>query len=394
MESLYQMTHHLHPRARIAAIAAALLVSAVMPAAADTAANAAAQGETAKRLVSTFVVASDMTEWTLSFTGVLAAREEVAVGAPFQEQRISSVEVEVGDRVEAGQILVRLDTAMRENQLHESQGRLARAKAALAQQQAKAAQALAALQRAMPLRQSGALSAQGYADRASTEAVEREGVALAQAEVDQAEAQLTESRRLVERNVVVAPVAGVVSERHANAGALTGGEPLIRLIRDGEVELAAEIPERELPQLAVGQTASVTLPGVAGRIPGKVRLISPKIDRETRLGVARIAFKTDTALFSGAFARAAIVVAKRKAIVIADSALVYGGKDKTSVFVVEDGKVDLRPVQTGMRNNGRLEIRAGLKDGDVVVAKSGASLRDGDEVATTDIGAKTGSVRP
>jgi HlyD family secretion protein len=236
------MTHTLHRRARIAAVAAVLLASAVMPAAADTAANAAVQSETAKRLVSTFVVASDMTEWTLSFTGVLAAREEVAVGAPFQEQRISSVEVEVGDRVEAGQILVRLDRAMRENQLHESEGRLARAKAALAQQQAKAAQALAALQRATTLKQSGALSAQGYADRASTEAVEREGVALAQGEVDQAEAQLTESRRLVERNVIVAPVAGVVSERHANAGALTGSDPLIKLIRDGEVELAAEIP--------------------------------------------------------------------------------------------------------------------------------------------------------
>ncbi len=387
------MTHYLHRRAGIAAAALALLASAVMPAVADGA-NAAVQAETAKRLVSTFVVASDMTEWTLSFTGILAAREEVAVGAPFQEQRISSVEVEVGDRVTAGQILVRLDTAMRDNQLRESEGRLARANAALAQQQAKAAQALAALQRATPLKQSGALSAQAFADRASTEAVERQGVALAQAEVDQAVAQLTESRRLVERNVIVAPVAGVVSERNANAGALTGADPLIRLIRDGEVELAAEIPERELPRLAVGQAASVTLPGTDGKIPGKVRLISPKIDRDTRLGVARIAFETDTALFPGAFARAVVVVAKRQAIVIADSALVYGGKDKTAVFVVEDGKVDLRPVQTGMRNNGRLEIRAGLKEGDVVVAKAGASLRDGDVVATTDIGAKTGSVKP
>ncbi|MDH4986711.1 efflux RND transporter periplasmic adaptor subunit [Aminobacter anthyllidis] len=387
------MTHYLHRRAGIAAAAVALLASAVMPAVADGA-NAAVQAETAKRLVSTFVVASDMTEWTLSFTGILAAREEVAVGAPFQEQRISSVEVEVGDRVTAGQILVRLDTAMRDNQLRESEGRLARANAALAQQQAKAAQALAALQRAAPLKQSGALSTQAFADRASTEAVERQGVALAQAEVDQAVAQLTESRRLVERNVIVAPVAGVVSERNANAGALTGADPLIRLIRDGEVELAAEIPERELPRLAVGQAASVSLPGMDGKIPGKVRLISPKIDRDTRLGVARIAFETDTALFPGAFARAVVVVAKRQAIVIADSALVYGGKDKTAVFVVEDGKVDLRPVQTGMRNNGRLEIRAGLKEGDVVVAKAGASLRDGDVVATTDIGAKTGSVRP
>lgn len=379
-------------------IAAALAVTLMAGSSASSVANgvdAAVQTETSKRMVSTFVVASALSEWTLSFSGVLAAREEVAVGAPLQDQRITGVDVEVGDRVKAGQVLVRLDTAMRDNQLRESEGRLARASAALAQQQAKAAQALAALQRAGPLKQSGFLSSQAFADRASTEAVERQGVALAQAEVNQAEALLAESRRLRERDVVIAPVAGVVSERHANAGSLTGSEPLIRLIRDGRVELAADIPERELPQLAVGQPAEVSLPGSGDVIRGKVRMITPKIDRDTRLGGARIALDTDTALFPGAFGRAVVMVAKREAIVIADSALLYGGgTDKAAVFVVERGRVMRRAVETGLRNNGRLEIIAGLKTGDVVVAKAGASLREGDAVATIDIGAITGSTRP
>lgn len=378
-----------------AALAVALMAGSSASSVANGTADAAVQTETAKRVVSTFVVSSAMSEWTLSFSGILAAREEVAVGAPLQDQRIASVDVEVGDRVKAGQVLARLDTAMRDNQLRESEGRLARASAALAQQQAKAAQALAALQRAGPLKQSGFLSSQAFADRASTEAVERQGVALAQADVNQAEAQLAESRRLRERDVVLAPVAGVVSERHANAGALTGSEPLIRLIRDGRVELAADIPESELPQLAVGQPAEVSLPGREGPIRGKVRLITPKIDRDTRLGGARIALDTDAALFPGAFGRAEVVVARREAIVIADSALLYGGgTDKTAVFVVERGRVVRRAVETGLRDNGRLEIRAGLKAGEVVVAKAGASLREGDAVATTDIGAITGSVSP
>ncbi|PWK70629.1 efflux RND transporter periplasmic adaptor subunit [Aminobacter sp. AP02] len=384
-----------HQTTIAAALAVSLLVSAGAAQGADGAAAAIVQSQPAKRVVSTFVVASVLNEWTLSFSGILAAREEVAVGAPLQDQRISSVGVEVGDRVEAGQVLVRLETAMRDNQLRESEGRVARANAALAQQQAKAAQAQAALQRAGPLRQSGIISSQALADRASTAAIERQGVALAQAEVNQAEAQLAESRRLLERAVIVAPVAGIVSERHANAGALTGSEPLIRLIRGGEVELAADIPERELSQLAAGQPAEVRLPGSDDVIRGKVRMITPKIDRDTRLGGARVTLETDAALFPGAFGRAEVVVAKREAIVIADSALLYGGgANKAAVFVVEQGRVVRRAVETGLRDNGRLEIRAGLKAGDIVVAKAGATLREGDEVATADVGAITGSTRP
>jgi len=378
-----------------AALAITFLVSASTTHSAGGTAAATVQTEAAKRMVSTFVVASSMSEWTLSLSGVLAAREEVAVGAPQQDQRISDVDVEVGDHVKAGQVLVRLDTAMLDNQLREAEGRVARASAAVAQQQATAAQARAALERASRLKASGTVSGQVYDERASAAAVASQGVAVAQAELSQAEAQLSESRRLRERAVVVAPVGGVVSERHANAGALTGSEPLVRLIRDGEVELAVDIPESELPQLAVGQPAEVRLPGSDDAISGKVRMITPKIDRDTRLGGARIALEYDAGLFPGAFGRAEIVVAKREAIVIDDSALLYDSEsDTTSVFVVERGRAMLRAVETGLRDNGRLEIVAGLKAGDVVVAKAGAWLREGDAVATVDIGAITGSTRP
>ena len=389
------MTRPLHHQMGIAAaLALALLVSASATHSADGSAAAVVQTEAAKRVVSTFVVASGMSEWTLSFSGILAAREEIAVGAPQQDQRIASVDVEVGDRVAAGQVLVRLDTAMADNQLREAEGRVARSRAAVAQQQATAAQAQAALERASRLKASGTVSGQVYDERFSAAAVARQGIAVAQAELGQAEAQLAESRRLRERAVIVAPVGGTVSERHANAGALTGSEPLIRLIRDSKVELAADIPERELPQLAIGQPAEVSLSGRDDAIRGKVRLITPKIDRDTRLGGARIALDTDAALFPGAFGRAEVVVAKRQAIVIADSALLYGGTDKAAVFVVEHGRVVRRTVETGLRDNGRLEIRAGLKAGDIVIAKAGASLREGDAVTTTDIGAVTGSVSP
>lgn len=338
------------------------------------------------RTVSTFVAASGMREWTLSLSGILVARDEIAVGSPLQDERIATVEVEVGDRVAAGQLLVRLETAMLENQLREAEGRVARASAALAQQEATLLQAQNSLDRADRLRSSRTIAEQAYEERRSAVTIARQGVAVERAEHVQAEALRAEAQRRLERAEIRAPAAGIVSERLARAGALAGSEPLVRLIRNGEIELAAEIPESEMSLLAVGQPAKVKLPGREDPVAGHVRMISPKIDRETRLGTAQIALNTGERLFPGSFGRADIVVLRRPSIVIEDSALLYGeAAGEVSVFVVDNGHVVRRPVEAGLRQNGKVEIRAGLASGDRVIAKAGTSLREGDAVTTIDL---------
>ncbi|MEO5758457.1 MAG: efflux RND transporter periplasmic adaptor subunit [Mesorhizobium sp.] len=380
------MRHGFHRQAGVAFAFTFTVLAASGACRAESAAAAVAQDEANVRTVSTFVASSAMTEWNLSFNGALVARDEIAVGSPLQDQRIATVEVEVGDRVKAGQVLVRLETEKLDNQLREAEGRLARAGATLAQQEATLAQAQANLVRANRLRASGTIAEQAYDDRVSAVTVAQQGAAAERAQYAQAEAQLAESRRERERAVVLAPTDGLVSERQARAGALAGSEPLIRLMRDGETELAAEIPESELPLLAVGQSAKLSFPGSDKVMAGHVRLVAPKIDRETRLGVAKITFKTDAQLFPGAFGRAEIVISRREAIVIDDSALLYGrDPGKSSVFTVENGHVLKRVVELGQRRNGQVEIRLGLAAGERVVAKAAASLREGDAVKTVDI---------
>ena len=125
-----------------------------------------------------------------------------------------------------------------------------------------------------------------------------------------------------------------------------------------------------------------------------MRVVAPKIDRETRLGAAQIALDTNEPLFAGAFGRAEVVFAKREAIVVADSALVYGrGTDDSAVFVVESGRVQRRPVETGLRKSGKVEIRTGLEPGERIVAKAGAALREGDAVTVVDLVPAAGSVK-
>lgn len=337
------------------------------------------------RAVTVFTAAAAPATWSLSFNGLFVPREEVAVGTSLQDQRIASVEVEAGDVVSKGQVLVRLDTGKLDNQVRENEGRVARARAALAQQQAMLVQAEANFERAKQLIISRTITRKDYDDRQSSLDVARQAVAAEEAEFTQAEAQLAEARRERIRAVIEAPVAGIVSERKARAGALAGNEPLVSLIRDGEIELAAEVPESDLPLLKAGQAARVTLPD-GSVVPGRIRLVSPKIDRETRLGTAYIALEgKGEAVFSGAFGRAEVGVAQRNAILVSDAALLHGaGPGDASVFVVVDGKAVKRNVELGARQNGKVEIRSGLHNGERVVAKAGPLLRDGEPVTPVD----------
>lgn len=379
-------------------VAASFLMVAVgaEPLLADSASAAAsARAAAPRRTVSTFLAQRAPAEWSLNFTGTLVARDEIAVGTALQDQRIAAVEVELGERVTAGQVLVRLETEMLENKLREAQGRVARGEAALAQQETTLAQAQSGLERAERLKLTRTISEQAYEDRTSALAVARQGVALQQAEVAEAVAQRAEAERQLERAVIRAPAAGILSERLARAGAQAGAEPLLRIIRDGTLDFAAEVPEADLPALAVGQPVKVRLAGRKDVIDGTVRTIAPKIDRETRLGTAQIALDTTQPLFAGAFGKAEVVFARHDAIVVADSALVYGrGIDDCAVFVVESGHVRRRPVETGLRRSGKVEIRSGLSAGERIVATAGATLREGDAVSVVEATQGVGSATP
>ncbi|MBK5571050.1 efflux RND transporter periplasmic adaptor subunit [Ensifer sp. 2YAB10] len=371
-------------KAILAALFALAMTDGVARASGEAAASVPVESAAIGRTVSTLVADSRPQAWTRSFAGIFVAREEIAVGTTLTDQRIAKVEVEIGDRVAAGQVIARLETDMLENLLREAEGRVARAGATMAREAETVTQEQRKLARARQLRHLQAETI--LEERVSALAIAEQAVKVARADYEQAEALEAEARRKLERAVIVAPAAGIVSERLARAGALAGADPLVKLIRDGEIEFAAEVPETELPLLAVDQAVKVKLSGRSDWIVGKVRVINPKIDRETRLGTAQVTLNTGKPPFAGTFGRAEIVVAERKAIMVDDSALLYGAPDgKVSVFVVDAGKVTRKTVQPGMRQGGKVEIVSGLAAGDRVVLKAGVSLREGEAVLAKDV---------
>jgi RND family efflux transporter MFP subunit len=332
---------------------------------------------------------------TVLVTGTLVPRLEILVAPEVEGLRVLELRVDEGDRVKKGDVMATLVHETLDAQLAQNAASIARADAAIAQARSSIAQAEATMEearnafnRAKPLRQSGHIADSVFDQReAAARTAEaavvaaRDGLKVAEAEKAQVEAQRRELDWRRQRTDVKAPEDGLVSRRTARIGAIsTGvtGEPMFRIIARGEIELDAEVPEAQLARMKAGQPAVVTVPGL-GDVSGQVRLVSPEVDRATRLGRVRIGLKSDEPLRIGGFGRGYVTTADTNGLAVPASAVLYG-HDGATIQIVQDGKVVTRQVKIGARADGLVEIIEGAAEGDVVVARAGTFLRNGDMV--------------
>jgi len=328
-------------------------------------------------------------------SGLVGPVETVQVQPLIEGQPIEALLADAGDKVTAGQVLAQLSNISLDLQKSQFQASLAAARASTAQAeaslieaQANADEAARAATRSAALKQQGNVSQAAYdqAQAASLTAnarvmVAQQSLEAARAQVTLAEAQLANVDLQLARTQVVAPVAGEITARNAQVGAIASaaGQPMFTLIRDGALELRADIAEGDLVRLAPGQTARLKLAGSSETLTGTVRLVEPTIDATTRLGRARIAIDDPTRVRAGMFVQAEVLVAERNTPAAPVSAIGASGTDAT-VMRVKDGVVERVFVTTGIRQGMWVEITEGLSVGDVVVTKAGAFVRDGDQI--------------
>jgi RND family efflux transporter MFP subunit len=179
---------------------------------------------------------------------------------------------------------------------------------------------------------------------------------------------------------VNAPVGGIVIAAPTVVGetASARGEPLFRIIADDDLELSAEIPAKQASRLNAGQTAKVKVAGL-DEASGRVRHVSTTIDPMTQAGTVRISIDRNSTLRVGAFARATIDVGESCGVAIPLSALLFGA-DGPMVQVISENRIETRRVTVGLLGQNTTQIREGLAEGDLIVVRAGAFLRDGDRV--------------
>jgi multidrug efflux pump subunit AcrA (membrane-fusion protein) len=180
--------------------------------------------------------------------------------------------------------------------------------------------------------------------------------------------------------LVSAPVAGLVLSSTAVIGAPASprGEALFTIIARNEFDLVAMVPTEALPKLAVNQTARIKIVG-ASEVEGKVRRVASTVEPNTQLGQVFIGVTTNRRLFVNSSGRAMITTGQSCGVSVPLTAVLYGSAG-TVVQVVRRARIETKRVEVGLMSGGQIEIREGLVEGDIVVARAGALLREGDPV--------------
>ena len=175
-----------------------------------------------------------------------------------------------------------------------------------------------------------------------------------------------------------APAAGLVTEVRTIIGAPASPQagPMFRISVNNEIELDAEVPSVHVLKLNPGATVRISRDN-APDLVGRVRLVSPQIDRTTQLGHVRITLTNNPSLKVGMFARANIDAKRSCGVAIPRTAI-----DHLTVQVVKGNTVETRSVRVGLVSDTSTEILEGLDVGEIVVADAGSSLHDGDQIKT------------
>jgi RND family efflux transporter MFP subunit len=346
------------------------------------------------------------------------SREELSHGIvltaefrPFQEVDVMAkvsgyvkeIKVDVGDRVQQGQLLAILE-------IPEMIDDLTRARAAVERSSAEVGRAKDEIQRAESAHNIAHLS---Y-DRLAAVSKQRPGL-VAQQEIDDAhgkdlvsEAQLagakssfTAAMQQVDVNKaeldkvntlhaytrVTAPFAGVITKRYADTGSMiqagtasqTQAMPVVRLSQNNLLRLILPAPESVVPQVRVGGAVDVKVPSLGRLFPGKVARFSGRVQPATRTMDTEVDVPNpNLVLIPGMYAEVNLTLDRRYDALAAPVSAI--DSDGGVMVVTSKGKVEARKVSLGLETSNLVEIRSGLQEGDLVVIGNRSSLQPGQQV--------------
>ena len=357
-------------------------------------------------------------------TGSIKPKEDTSIAVTFSA-RVLAVTVREGDRVQAGQVLIRLDSTDAEARLQQARALLVEAKNRLAilkagarsQERAVAKNAVVSakstldkaaldLQRLEGLYQQGAVakeqldSARTYHEVAKAQyesALEQsnlveagartEEIEAAAAAVRQAQAAVALAANDLKNATLRSPISGVVYWRDLNVGDVPAamGSPVMKVASLDRVYFEAVVPEKDFVSLSVGQPVAITVDALPGQaFPGEVERLVPVARDQSRDFLARIAVDNgQLRLKPGMFARGEVLVEKHpQAVVVPRDAVIEQGSEK-SLFVVKNNLVQHKKVVTGLESPALIEILSGVSPGEEVVTAGQQGLKSGSLVSVT-----------
>src|ERR1017187_4536218 len=326
-------------------------------------------------------------------TGTVRARTAAVLSSKVMAY-VRQVAVQVGDRVQEGQVLVTLDAQDLDSKVRGAEAAEGEVMSAIPEADYGVAGAKANLDLAQSTfqRMQELASEKSISNHEFDEASARLKSAQAAYEMARAKrTQLDSKRASVQQEIrgasimrdytrISAPFSGVVTAKSAEPGNLAApGAPLLTVEREGAYRLEASVDESRLPFVKAGQTVDVALEALDRRFSARVSEIVPSVDAASHAYIVKIDLPTVANLRSGMFGRARFALGAHKVMAIPPQAMVERGQLQ-SVFVVEDGCARTRLVTIGERGHTFIEVLSGLSEGEKLVSPVPGSLSDGARV--------------
>lgn len=290
---------------------------------------------------------------TVHLDGVIEAVQQSTVSAQ-TSGTVQRLPFDVDDSVAAGDLIVQLEDS-------EQRSRLRQAEAGLEEAEAVLSDARQRFERIEAVHERGLVSRQEF-DQA------RNNLAAAQARVERARGAVSEAQEQLSYTRVVAPYGGILTERHVEVGeSVNPGQPLLSGLSLEQLRVVVDLPQKYAELARTERQAMVTL--TDGRVleTGEMTFY-PYADPQTHTFRLRMRLsEPNGSLFPGMLVKVGVPVASREALWVPVSSLIHRSELR-AVFVLDDqDRPRLRQVRTGIRDNGRLEILAGLSEGERVV---------------------------
>ncbi len=392
---------------RVAALAA--LVALAAACATPAAPRGAASGTNKVRAVRVAAAQARPMERTVTVTGLLLAEEAATLSVKIGG-RLRHLPVDIGSVVKRGDVIAQVEPRDYELRLQQAAAALSQARATVglplegtedafepdktsAVKEAKAVlnEATRNRDRVLKLSEDGVLSkseldtveaaytvALNRYEAAGEEARTRQAVlAQRRAEFDLAKQQLADTS-------LRAPFDGAIQSRVANLGEfLPAGSPVVKLVKTDPLRLRLEVPERDAASIRPSQRVRLNVEGDTNVYSGALTRISPAIDDAARMLLVEADVRNDGSLRPGLFARARIITQENDPGLAVPSAAIITFAGLEKVIVVQDGRAEERNITTGRRGPDWVEVRSGLKAGELVVLEPG-NLRTGEAVTVKE----------
>ncbi|NUZ06013.1 efflux RND transporter periplasmic adaptor subunit [Piscinibacter koreensis] len=354
-----------------AAVVGGFVARAVVIRKAEQAAAAAPLRPAGLELAATDVAAAEVVELgqVLEVSGGLKAFNSAVIRAKVAAE-VRSLDVREGDRVRAGQVLGQLDPL-------ELDLRVRQAEQTAASTRSQYEIARRTLENNRALVAQGFISPTGLETSVSNEAGARATLEAANAAVDLARKARADAR-------LVAPIAGIVSQRLVQPGERVAIDArLVEIVDLSRLELEAALAPEDVARLELGQVAQLQVDGIGAPVAARVARISPTAQPGTRSVLAYLSVEPNPALRQGLFARGRIELARRRVLAVPEAAL---RSDQAAPYVLQvvEGVARRTPVRVGsagrVGNEAWVEIVDGLAAGATVLTASAGVVRDGTRV--------------